>query len=110
MSKIDYFLREMGHSEAHRGTELLRSAVEIYTPGMSMTKELYPALAKAAGTNPARVERNMRHSIARAMERAPRETKHRFFGNSINPETGAPTVGEYVATMARLIHDEESAG
>ena len=109
MGKIDYFLRELGHSEVHLGTGLLRNAVEIYSPGMSMTKELYPALARAAGTNPARVERNMRHSIARAMERAPQETKYRFFGNSINPDTGAPTVGEYVATMARLIHEVESA-
>ena len=109
MSKIDYFLKEMGHSEAHAGTALLRSAVEIYIPGMRMTKELYPALANAAGTTPGAVERSMRHAISRAMDRAPEETKLRFFGHSINPKTGRPTVGEYVATMARLIHETESA-
>lgn len=100
--KMDEMLLELGHDDFNRGTAYLRNAVRLYEPGMALTKELYPALAKAANTTPARVERCMRHSIEKAWMRGSEEARLRFFGNSIDPQSGRPTVGEYVARLARL--------
>lgn len=102
MNKIDTALRELGHPENLTGTRLLRMAARMYVPGMLMTKELYPALARATGSTPSRVERSMRHSIESAWLRCPIEVQNKWFGNTINPNTGKPTVGEYVATVARI--------
>lgn len=100
--KMDNALLELGHDDFSRGTYYLRKAVRIYEPGMALTKELYPALAKAANSSPARVERCIRHSIEKAWGRCPAEARLRFFGNSVDPESGRPTVGEYVARLAHI--------
>jgi two-component system response regulator (stage 0 sporulation protein A) len=105
--KLENAMLELGHPENLSGTGYLREGVELYNAGLTrMTKELYPAIAKAANTTPARVERAMRHSISAAWARSCRESQQRFFGNSINPETGTPTVGEYVARMARICRED----
>ena len=109
MNKTDRIMMDLGHPERLHGTECLRRAVMIYRPGMSMTKELYPAIAKAVGSSPRRVERNMRHSIETAWTRGNMTAQLRFFGYTVDPQKGRPTVGEYVATIARLAHEAESA-
>lgn len=100
--KMDEMLLELGHDDFSRGTAYVRRAVRMFRPGMALTKELYPALAKAAQTTPSRVERCMRYSIEKAWGRIPYDARLRFFGNSIDPRTGKPTVGEYVARLAHL--------
>lgn len=103
--KLDNLLLELGHDDFNRGTQQLRIAVRLYD-GQPLTKELYPAIAKAAGTSAARVERNIRHSIGKAWQRCPIEVQYRMFGNTVNPNTGRPTVGEYVARLAKLCHED----
>lgn len=110
MNKMDKMLAELGHPDLLIGTECLRVGLEIYRPGMSMTKELYPAIAKVMKSSPTRVERNMRHCIESAWLRGNTEAQLRFFGYTVDPQRGRPTVGEYVATMARRLHEAESAG
>ncbi len=104
--KMDELLLTLGHDDYNRGTAQLRIAVRLYE-GQPLTKELYPAIAKVAGTTPARIERNIRHSIEKAWDRCPYDERLRFFGNSVNPNTGRPTVGQYVARMARLCREAE---
>lgn len=101
--KLDNILLEIGHNDFNRGTAQIRMAVKIYTPGMAITKELYPAIAKAVGTSPTRVERNMRHSIDSAFDRCPMDVQLRYFGNSVHPAKGRPTVGEYITRIHRLV-------
>lgn len=109
MNKTDRILMELGHPERLAGTEYLRRGLEMYRPGMSMTKELYPAIAKAVGSSPSRVERCMRHSIETAWSRGSMTAQLRFFGYTVDPQKGRPTVGEYVAAMARRVHEVEGA-
>jgi len=105
--KMDDIMLDLGHAENLLGTGYLRLGIEFYSNGMTrMTKELYPAIAKAANSTPARVERAMRHSIETAWDRGSELTQLRYFGWSVNPEKGAPTVGEYVARMARVCHED----
>lgn len=102
---VDKMLRELGHPANLSGTALLRRAACIYEPGMMMTKDLYPALARAVDSTPARVERCMRHSIETAWMRSPLDVQLRWFGNTVDPQRGKPTVGEYVATLAHICRE-----
>lgn len=104
--KMDNLLLELGHDDFNRGTAYLREAVKIYRPEMGLTKELYPAIAKAHATTGARVERCIRHSIEKAWSRGSGEAQLKYFGYSIDPNRGKPVVGEYVARMARLCREE----
>jgi two-component system response regulator (stage 0 sporulation protein A) len=106
--KMDNVLLLLGHDDFNRGTAYLREAVRLYEPGMALTKELYPAIARVHSTTGARVERCMRHSIDKAWGRGCQEARTRFFGYSYDPDTGRPQVGEYVARLARLCHEASS--
>lgn len=102
--KLDGLLLELGHDDYSQGTALLREAVKDYN-GQLLTKVLYPQIAKRRGTTAARVERNMRYSIEKAWSRCPYDVQIKWFGNSIDPQTGRPQVGEYVARLARICRD-----
>lgn len=103
--KMNEVMLDLGHRDNVRGTEYLRAAMRIYKPGISMTKELYPEIAKGAKTTAARVERCMRHSIATAWGRGSWDMQRRYFGYGVNPQTGVPTVGEWLARMERLCRE-----
>lgn len=101
-AKMDNLLLDLGHDDFNRGTAYIREGIRLYVPGMALTKELYPQIAKAHGSTAARVERCMRHAIDKAWSRGCTEVQHRFFGWSVDPEIGRPKVGEYVARLARV--------
>ena len=105
-NKLDAIMLELGHTENLRGTGYVRLGVEMYEPGISMTKEVYPAIAAAANTTPSRVERAIRHSVESAWSRCDWEVQHQFFGWSVDPEKGKPTNGEYIARLARLCRED----
>ena len=104
--KLDEVLLDLGHDDFNWGTAHIREAVKLFEPGMLMTKELYPAIAKAHHGSPARIERRMRHALEKAWSRGSGEARLKYFGFSNSPEPGRPTVGEYVARLARLCRDE----
>lgn len=104
--KMDEVMLELGHTENLLGTGYIRRAVILYDAGaQQITGELYPALAAAVNATPQQVERNIRHSIETAWMRGSSEAQLRWFGYSVNPATGRPTVGEYIARMARICHE-----
>ena len=103
---LEQEMNYLGFREVTTGTEMIRFAVKHWRPRMMMTKELYPMIAAEFGTTPARVERNMRHAIETAFDRADGLTVKRIFGYSISWDKGAPTVGEFVGRMARVCGNE----
>lgn len=103
--KLDSLLLELGHDDFNRGTAYLREAVKDYQPGMRMMGDLYPAIAKAHQTTAGAVERAVRYAIEKAWCRGDRQTQLRFFGHSIDPNTGKPKAGEYVARLARICRE-----
>lgn len=105
MSKINEIFMDLGMKESLLGTAYLRRAVDLYVPGMSLTKELYPAIAEACGTSASRCERAMRHAIEAGFNNVGHDVASRYFGNTISYETGKVTVGEFVARMAVLRHE-----
>lgn len=103
----DQIMRELGHQERLLGTEYIRTGLDIYHRGIGITKELYPAIARAHNTTPSRVERAIRHSISAAWSSSSGEAAARIFADDMNG--GWPDNSEYFAVMARLLHEAESA-
>lgn len=102
MEDLDRKMVLMGFREILTGTPMLRDAVQLWRPGMSITKDLYPAIAEKYHSTPSRVERAMRHSIESAFSRGDTNTGNLIFGYSISAAKGAPTNGEFIGRMARV--------
>ncbi|RGX56684.1 MULTISPECIES: sporulation transcription factor Spo0A [Anaerotruncus] len=66
----------------------------------SVTKLLYPTVAKKFDTTPSRVERAIRHAIEVAWDRGDVDTLNSYFGYTIHNGRGKPTNSEFVAMIA----------
>ena len=69
----------------------------------SVTKLLYPAVAKKFKTTPSRVERAIRHAIEIAWDRGDIDTLNSYFGYTINTGKGKPTNSEFIALITDKI-------
>ena len=69
----------------------------------SVTKVLYPCVAKKFQTTPSRVERAIRHAIEIAWDRGNLDTLNSFFGYTVNTGKGKPTNSEFVALITDKI-------
>ena len=69
----------------------------------SITKVLYPTIAKKYQTTPSRVERAIRHAIEVAWSRGRMETLDALLGYTINTGKGKPTNSEFIALIADKI-------
>jgi two-component system response regulator (stage 0 sporulation protein A) len=75
----------------------------------SITKQLYPTIAKKHHTTPSRVERAIRHAIEVAWNRGKMDTIDALFGYTIHAAKGKPTNSEFVALIADKIRLENKA-
>ncbi len=66
----------------------------------SVTKQLYPTVAKAFSTTSSRVERAIRHAIEVAWDRGDIDVLNSYFGYTIHNERGKPTNSEFIAMIA----------
>jgi two-component system response regulator (stage 0 sporulation protein A) len=57
----------------------------------SVTKVLYPSVAKQYGTTSSRVERAIRHAIEVAWDRGDLDVLNSFFGYTVQNQRGKPT-------------------
>ena len=69
----------------------------------SITKVLYPTIARKFQTTPSRVERAIRHGIEVAWSRGRAETLEALFGYTISAGKGKPTNSEFIALIADKI-------
>jgi two-component system response regulator (stage 0 sporulation protein A) len=72
----------------------------------SITKMLYPSIAKRHKTTPSRVERAIRHAIEVAWSRGKTDTIDALFGYTVSGGKGKPTNSEFVALIADKIRLE----
>jgi hypothetical protein len=66
----------------------------------SVTKILYPSVAKQYKTTSSRVERAIRHAIEVAWDRGDVDTLNSYFGYTIQQGRGKPTNSEFIVTIA----------
>ena len=66
----------------------------------SVTKILYPAVAKKFKTTSSRVERAIRHGIEVAWDRGDVDILNSYFGYTVHTGRGKPTNSEFIAMIA----------
>lgn len=100
-------IHEIGVPAHIKGYQYLREAIimSVEDPVMisSITKILYPTIAKRFQTTPSRVERAIRHAIEVAWSRGRMETLDALFGYTINTGKGKPTNSEFIALISDKI-------
>lgn len=104
---ISKMLHELGVPAHIKGYQYLRSAIQLSVENMenlhSITKILYPTIAKIYNTTPSRVERAIRHAVEVSFSRGKMETLEEVFGYSVNTMKGKPTNSEFIAMLADQI-------
>lgn len=100
-------IHEIGVPAHIKGYQYLREAIMMSVNDIEMlnsiTKLLYPSIAKRFDTTPSRVERAIRHAIEVAWSRGKMETLDALFGYTINTGKGKPTNSEFIALIADKI-------
>ncbi len=104
---ISDFMLELGIPAHLRGYQFLRSAVGMCVEDMelvgSVTKLLYPDLAKMYQTTDTKIERAIRNAIEVSWERGNSDLFEELFGYSNTLEYTRPTNSEYIAVVADYI-------
>ena len=108
--KVTEIIHEIGVPAHIKGYQYLRSSIMMAVNDMdilnSITKQLYPSIAKEHETTPSRVERAIRHAIEVAWGRGKTDTINDLFGYSINSGKVKPTNSEFIALIADKIRLE----
>nr|MBQ8244079.1 sporulation initiation factor Spo0A C-terminal domain-containing protein [Oscillospiraceae bacterium] len=72
----------------------------------NITFGLYPQLAARFDTTAARVERAIRHLVEVTWSRGDMDVLNDYFGNTVSPEKGKPTNGEFIARLANIVKQQ----
>ncbi|MBP0989679.1 MAG: sporulation transcription factor Spo0A, partial [Oscillospiraceae bacterium] len=87
-----------------KGYQYLREAIILSTEDPeiinSVTKILYPTIAKKNSTTSSRVERAIRHAIEVAWDRGDIDVLNSYFGYTVQNSRGKPTNSEFIAMIA----------
>ena len=91
-----------------KGYHYLRTAIKYCLDDSEMlssvTKILYPSVAKKYKTTSSRVERAIRHAIEVAWDRGDVDVLSSYFGYTIQSERGKPTNSEFIAMITDKIN------
>lgn len=104
---VTNMIHEIGVPAHIKGYQYLRDAIMMAVEDMNMlnsiTKILYPTIAKNHQTTPSRVERAIRHAIEVAWSRGKMDTIDELFGYTVSVGKGKPTNSEFIALIADKI-------
>jgi len=100
---IAKYMHEVGVPSHLKGYSYIRDALfwTVRQPDLlyAVTTELYPAIAADFDTQPARVERVIRHAIEATWRRGDLNHIDQLFGYSVEGERGRPTNTEFLARI-----------
>ncbi len=93
---VTNIIHEIGVPAHIKGYQYLRDAIILSVNDMEMlnsiTKVLYPTIAKRHQTTPSRVERAIRHAIEVAWSRGKMDTIDELFGYTVSTGKGNPRI------------------
>jgi len=99
--QLRHIFQKLGFSPHHTGYKLLIAAILLYAqdPDQSITKELYPTLAKQSRLYSAgSIERSMRYAITEAWAHGPQKAWQQYFPQ----QAKAPSNALFIATLAEF--------
>ena len=101
---ITEIIHQIGVPAHIKGYHYLREAIilSVKEPEIinSVTKLLYPTVAKKYKTTSSRVERAIRHAIEVAWDRGDVDMLDSYFGFTVQNERGKPTNSEFIAMIS----------
>ncbi len=108
---ISGLMLELGIPAHLKGYQYLRAAITMCVEDMeligSVTKLLYPELAKRYVTTVQKIERAIRNAIEVSWDRGNGELFEKLFGYSNSMEHIRPTNSEYIASVADYVRLEQ---
>ena len=103
-AQVTRIIHQIGVPAHIKGYQYLRTAILLTVKDSdiinSVTKVLYPSVAKKYQTTTSRVERAIRHAIEVAWDRGDVDTLNSYFGYTIQNNRGKPTNSEFIAMIA----------
>ncbi len=103
-TQVTKIIHQIGVPAHIKGYQYLRTAILLTVNDSdiinSVTKVLYPSVAKKYQTTTSRVERAIRHAIEVAWDRGDVDTLNSYFGYTIQNNRGKPTNSEFIAMIA----------
>lgn len=103
-TQVTKIIHQIGVPAHIKGYQYLRCAIMMAISDNdvinSVTKILYPSVAKKFSTTTSRVERAIRHAIEVAWDRGDIDTLNSYFGYTIQNSRGKPTNSEFIAMIA----------
>jgi two-component system response regulator (stage 0 sporulation protein A) len=107
---ITNIIHEIGVPAHIKGYLYLREAITMVYNDMellgSITKILYPEIAKKFNTTASRVERAIRHAIEVAWSRGNMDSIGKLFGYTVSNSKAKPTNSEFIAMVADKLRIE----
>ena len=104
---ITNIIHDIGIPAHIKGYQYLRDSIILSVKDNdvinSITKILYPTIAKKYQSTSSRVERAIRHAIEVAWNRGNTDTLNDLFGYTISNGKGKPTNSEFIALIADKI-------
>ena len=104
---ISDIMRQIGVPAHIKGYHYLRTSIKLSINDdemlSSVTKLLYPTVAKMYNTTSSRVERAIRHAIEVAWDRGDVDVLSSYFGYTIQSQRGKPTNSEFIAMITDKI-------
>ena len=101
---VTNIIHEIGVPAHIKGYQYLRDAIMMSVKDNEMlnsiTKILYPSIAKKHNTTPSRVERAIRHAIEVAWSRGKMDTIDELFGYTVNNGKVKPSNSEFIALIS----------
>ena len=111
---ITSIIHEIGVPAHIKGYMYLREAITMVYNDVellgSITKVLYPDIAKKFNTTASRVERAIRHAIEVAWSRGNMDSIGTLFGYTVSNSKAKPTNSEFIAMVADKLRLEHRAG
>lgn len=102
--EISEMMHQIGVPAHIKGYEYLREAIILSVNDREMmgsvTKILYPTIAKKYATTSSRVERAIRHAIEVAWDRGDVDILYSYFGYTVQNTRGKPTNSEFIAMLS----------
>ena len=103
-AQVTKIIHQIGIPAHIKGYQYLRCAILLTIDNSdiinSVTKVLYPTVAKRFGTTTSRVERAIRHAIEVAWDRGDVDVLSSYFGYTILNSRGKPTNSEFIAMIS----------
>jgi two-component system response regulator (stage 0 sporulation protein A) len=112
-ASITSIIHEIGVPAHIKGYLYLREAIAMVYHDIellgSITKVLYPDIAKKYNTTASRVERAIRHAIEVAWSRGNLDSISKLFGYTVSMSKAKPTNSEFIAMVADKLRLEHRA-